>query len=273
MTTGNAQSKATQLVAAVAEVPAMFAGLNAVMKAGPAPKSQARKEAARPLGQYVSILAGQHLSAGIDQLHTWHRLLTPVLTPMGRLEVFEPIAAHLTLIRGAIEGAVMCRWLVDPRVEAATHIQRGLALMIEDYRNQRAWEYDRGIAPDAFVAPGRTGAQRHQDFVTARRDAKIEDVEVPNFVDLCGLYAGLQSACHGRAWYRLLSANAHGYQWGSMAVVLEEVEGAPEIPGGRLRMTSANDEVAVTATGLAVRAAKIALGEYAAYEGRSGSGQ
>ena len=251
----------------------MFAGLNAVMKAGPAPKSQARKEAARPLGQYVSILAGQHLSAGIDQLHTWHRLLTPVLTPMGRLEVFEPIAAHLTLIRGAIEGAVMCRWLVDPRVEAATHIQRGLALMIEDYRNQRAWEYDRGIAPDAFVAPGRTGAQRHQDFVTARRDAKIEDVEVPNFVDLCGLYAGLQSACHGRAWYRLLSANAHGYQWGSMAVVLEEVEGAPEIPGGRLRMTSANDEVAVTATGLAVRAAKIALGEYAAYEGRSGSGQ
>jgi hypothetical protein len=56
-----------------------------------------------------------------------------------------------------------------------------------------------------------------------------------------------------------------------MATVLEEVEGAPEIPGGQLRTTSANDEVAVTATRLAVRVAKIALGEYATYQGRSGS--
>jgi hypothetical protein len=272
MTTGATQGEGqdpqitARLLAAVAEVPALFQRVGAVALAAASSRSEATKDAARPLGQHVAILAGSHLSNGIEHLLTWHRLLTPAVPAVGPAEAWQPIAAHLTLIRGGMEGAVMCRWLVDPKADSAIRIQRAVALLLEDYRNRRAWEDDIDVAPDALRS-GKTGAQRYKELLAARKDAKIEEVDVLNYTDLFGLYAGYRAPCTGRAMYRLLSAWAHGMQWPLATARLEVIEDGPQVPGGKVGKLSANDDLSATFTALAVRIARIALDELADYEG------
>lgn len=184
-----------------------------------------------------------------------------------KVEGWQPYAAHVTLIRACMEGAVMCRWLVDPKADSTVHIQRAVALLLDDYRNRRAWEYDLGVAPDAPFGEGKTGAQRYADLLAARKAAKIEEVEVLNYTDMFGLYAGYRSPCNGRAMYRVLSGWAHGMGWTQGTANLEPVEDGPMVPGGRLGRFSANDDMSATYTAWAVRLAKIALRELMAYRG------
>ena len=144
----------------------------------------------------------------------------------------------------------MCRWLVDPKADSTVHIQRAVALLLDDYRNRRAWEYDLGVAPDAPFGEGKTGAQRYADLLAARKAAKIEEVEVLNYTDMFGLYAGYRSPCNGRAMYRVLSGWAHGMGWTQGTANLEPVEDGPMVPGGRLGRFSANDDMSATYTRL-----------------------
>ena len=256
-----------RLLAAVSEVPALWEQLHAVARTTSSPQSEATKDAAMPLGHYGALLADQHLSNGIEHLLTWHRLLHPP-TPQGHpVQVWQPYAAHVTLIRAGMEGAVMCRWLVDPQVESKVRIQRGVALVLEDRRNRRAWESDMGVAPDASSGKSRTGAQRYADLLSQRKTAKLEEVEVLNYTDLFGLYAGYRTPCSGRAMYRLLSGWTHGMEWPQGTANLEPVEDGPMVPGGQLSTASANDEMAATFTAFAVRLARTALHELATYRG------
>jgi hypothetical protein len=255
-----------RLMAAVSVVPAMWEQWLAVVRAASPPESEATKDAAQPLGQHVAILAGTHLSNGMEHLLAWHRLLMPP-TPHGfPVQGWQPLAAHVTLIRACMEGAVMCRWLVDPKADSTVRIQRAVALLLDDYRNRRAWELDRGIA-DADFGKGKPAAQRFEDLRKERDDAKIEEVQVLTCTDLFGLYAGYRTPSSGRAMYRLLSAWAHGLQWPLITAKLEPIEDGPKVPGGGIGRLSANDDMSATFTAFAVRLAKIALGELATYEG------
>jgi hypothetical protein len=255
-----------RLIAAVSEVPTLWELWLAVVRADSTPQSEAAKDAAHPLGQHVPILAGTHLSNGLEHLLSWHRLLMPP-TPQGfPVQGWQPLAAHVTLIRGCIEGAVMCRWLVDPKADSPVRIQRGVALLLDDYRNRRAWENDRGMG-DADFGKGKNAAQRHEDLRKARDDAKIEEVPVLNYTDLFGLYAGYRAPSGGRAMYRLLSAWAHGLQWPMATANFVPIEDGPKVPGGGVGRFSANDEMSAVYTSVAVRLAKAALHELMAYRG------
>ena len=272
MTTGHGEGEdqdpdfTAQLRDAVSEVPALWELWLTVVRTGSSPQSEATKDTAQPLGCHVPILAGTHLSNGMEHLLSWHRLLLPP-TPQGHtIEGWQPLAAHVTLIRACMEGAVMCRWLVDPKADSAVRIQRAVALLLDDYRNRRAWECDRGIA-DADFGKGKNGAQRLEDLRQARDDAKIEAVPVLKYTELFGLYAGYRKPSSGSAMYRLLSAWAHGLQWPLATAHLVPIEDGPKVPGGGVGRFSANDEMSAVYTSVAVRLAKAALNELMAYRG------
>lgn len=84
----------------------LFDRLGLLAREAVAPGSNASKDASVPLGHHVRILAIDHLSTGLEHLVMWRRLL---------MSGVQPNAVHMTLIRGAMEGAVNCRWLIDPR--------------------------------------------------------------------------------------------------------------------------------------------------------------
>jgi hypothetical protein len=165
-----------------------------------------------------------------------------------------------------MEGAVMCRWLVDPNADSTMRIQRAVALLLDDYRNRRAWENDRGIG-DADFGKGKNAAQRHEDLRQARDDAKIEAVPVLKYTKLFSLYAGYRKPSSGSAMYRLLSAWAHGLQWQLATANLVPIEDGPNVPGGGVGRFSANDEMTAVYTSLAVRLTNTAFHELMAYRG------
>ncbi len=117
--------------------------ITATSLAGAQPGSAAATDEASPLGHHVRIMAIDNLMIGLDHLVIWHRLLTAAV---------QPNASHITLIHGAMEGAVTCRWLIDPRVDSVGHVRRGVALLLEDYGNRDDFERDLGIA-DAIKPP------------------------------------------------------------------------------------------------------------------------
>ncbi len=51
-----------------------------------------------------------------------------------------PTDAPITLFRAALEGAVMTRWLVDPRPVPRERVGRGVAAQLKDYDKRRKFE-------------------------------------------------------------------------------------------------------------------------------------
>lgn len=251
-----------QLAEALAQAPILFNRLTATSRAGAQPGSAAAMDEASPLGHHVRIMAVDHLMTGLDHLVMWHRMLTAGV---------QPYASHVTLIRGAMEGAVTCRWLIDPREDSAERVRRGVALLLEDYGNRGDFERDFGIV-DAVKPPAKSAADRQAELKAARIAAKIGPTQAPKMTTLFGGYIGLPPA-RGRAIYRLLSAWAHGKQWKGLTAKFEVVEDAVAVPGGRLVKVTANDDLSLNLTVLGMMTATRALKEMDAYCGVSRSGR
>jgi len=247
-----------ELMSVLARVPGLFDQMNAMGRQAPAPGSEASRDSARPLGHHVAILATDHLSTGMEHLVAWRNLL---------VAGSQPYAAHMTLIRGAMEGAVTCRWLVDPRIDSAERIRRGIALLLDDYGNRRDFERDWGIT--AVEPPAKSAADRIATLRADRDRAKIGHLAVPGPTSLFGAYSGWSPA-RGRGAYRLLSAFAHGQQWKGLILRIDAV--GADVPGGQVVRVSANDELAVAFTAFAVRVAGSALAELGSYVGRASEG-
>ena len=243
-----------QLVQILGRVPDLVARAAAVGRSGVSPGSRAATDASTPLGHHVRIQAIDRLASGVEHLDMWHRLL---------LAGVQPNTVHITLIRGAMEGAVTCRWLIGPE-DSVERVRRGVALLLDDYANRREFEDDFGVSPDAIKPPAKNAATRIAELKAARDTAKIGPIKVPSMTYRFGGYIGM-SAPHGRSMYRLLSAYAHGMQWKAMTTKFELVEGAPEVAGGRVAKVSANDEMAVMLTDLGVTTVAAALRELEAY--------
>jgi hypothetical protein len=248
-----------KLAEVLAQAPVLFDRLTSTSWAGAQPGSLAATDESSPLGHHVRIQAIDHLTTGIDHLVMWHRLLTSGV---------QPYAAHITLIRGAMEGAVTCRWLIDPREDSAERVRRGVALLLDDYSNRADFERDFGIA-DAIKPPAKSAADRRADLKAERIAAKIGPTQAPRMTALFGGYIGLPPA-RGRAVYRLLSAWAHGKQWKGLTAKFEVVEDAVAMRGGKLVKVSANDDMSLNLTALGMMTATRALNELDAFCGATG---
>lgn len=246
-----------RLAQILAQAPIMLDRLGATARAGTSPRSPAAEDAISQLGHNTRIMAIDHLSTGIEHLVVWHRLLAAGV---------QPYATHMTLIRGALEGAVTCRWLLDPPRDSAERVRRGVAVLLEDYGNRRGFERDFGIDPEAIKPPAKSGAERYKELQAERDAAKIGPIKVPSMTYRFGGYVGLQPG-PGRAIYRLLSAYAHGKQWKGLTAKFQVVEEGAEVRGGRLVKVTANDDMSVMLTALGMKTARIALDELQAYCG------
>lgn len=167
----NTQEPATtqQLARILSQAPTLSERLITGVRAGVTFGSAASVDQAHPLGHHTGILATGFLSSGIEHLVIWERLL---------LAGVQPYTAHVTLIRGAMEGAVTCRWLIDPYIDSAARIRRGVALLLEDYANRRDFEQDLGIAVDAIKPPAKPAAERHADLRRERDETKVGRIDV-----------------------------------------------------------------------------------------------
>ena len=81
-----------------------------------------------------------------------------------------------------------------------------------------------------------------------------------------GAYA-LVGAGIGRAICRLMSAYAHGKQWKGSTSKFEVVKDAVAVKGGRIVKVSANDDMSIWLSALAMRVGTVALEELERYYG------
>ena len=128
----------------------------------------------------------------------------------------RPVFAHLPLLRAAVDGASIARWLFDPTASTADRVQRGLRVELEDLAEQeKAQRF--GTGSSLFIAPGEPAAQRLERVKkTAQRDkivAAPRNQWVPT--SLAARYASFpDGGTDSGAWlYAALSAGAHGRRW------------------------------------------------------------
>ena len=220
------------------------------------PSSPAAEDEDHPLGHHAVILATEAVAAAVEHLEVWRRLLT--------VAQVQPYGAHMTLIRGALEGSVTCRWLVDASVPSVERVRRGVALLRDDYINRRDFDRDMGIR--AVPSPGKTAAARVKDLERDYRAAKVKPGAAMGVTSRCRAYA-VPSGDIGVAAFRLLSAFAHSHQWAGLGMQLEEVPSAPAVKGGRIMKASADDSLAVSMTTIGMETALAAINDLERHAG------
>jgi hypothetical protein len=256
--------------AVVAELRRMLEGvhelgrrLEAAHRAPVAPGSLAAADDALPDARFVTIFAAQALGAGIDHLNAWRLLANGP-------EV--PILAHLTLLRGALEGATRCRWQVDATVDSGTRVGRGFAARRDDQDERRKFETSpEGSTRSPQPARGLSAVQRlaaldDPDAVKAREAAGIRTVGFTDTTSLMVAYG------HER-WFRLASGLAHGKEWALAATALKDSAEPPLAPKVGHGIISASEPVAIALTGVTVNAVRTALAELEAYRSAPPSGR
>lgn len=247
----------------LARVPALIERYEGLIRADRATPSPATDDAGYPAGRSAWDLATSAWGSGGDNLLAWHHLRLGATV--------QPHAAHYTLLRGALEGAVTSRYLTDPYITPARRRRRAAAAQLEDYDERR--KFEDAIQAPAFVAPAKSGADRLADFKQLLVDSNIvraEEVDslgTMGVTDRCQHY-GLLSGHDGSWLYRLLSAYAHGMQWQNIGngQIVEQFD-APSGDGVIVKI-SARDEPVDGATIVAFHALDRALEELIWYAGR-----
>lgn len=204
-----------------------------------------------PDARFVSLHASQALFSAIDHLNTWRLLVDrPGVA-------FIPILAHLTLLRGAIEGALRCRWLVDPAIDSRTRVARGYAAKRDDYLERGRFETSSKKSEAALARTGGLSAAQRVAELDATRDAA--GIPSVGFKDTTAL------AIHygWERWFRLASAAAHGKEWALVGTDIDSSE--PVSPGVLGGPVSASNEVALGLTLVAARLVEAALAQFEAY--------
>jgi hypothetical protein len=221
--------------------------------------SLAAADAALPDARFVSIYAGQALGSAVDHLHAWRLLVRG-----GEI----PYLAYLTLLRGALEGAVRCRWLVDSRVDSGVRVGRGYAARRDDQKERRKWETSVAAivgsipskAPGALSAAERLERLDDPEAIRKREQAGVRSV---GFTDT----TALMKSYRVEPWYRLASGGAHAKEWALGAADMRQALDRPANPGVQHGTVSASAPVALELTREAVQAVRTALEEAEAYQG------
>lgn len=226
-------------------------------KLGPAPRSRASRDARTELGQYAWVLGASAVSSAIDHLISWSELRQRV----------HPTYGHMTLLRGSLEGSVLCRWLVDPNASAEERLRRGAGAQLDDYLERGKFER---LRTDPINEGAMTAKQRIAELEPELAKVKLKPIQLLGPTDLCKRYvpdaAGLGN---GEFAYRLLSAFAHAKQWAILpASEYDEHGPMGDLPGVELVAVRASHQLAGALTLVAMRALTAAMDELHAYAGR-----
>ncbi len=240
---------AAELRATLAVVGELWARYEKAARRPTAFGSPAATDAALPQSRFVSIHAAQSLVSGLDHLAAWRMLVEG-----GTL----PIEAQMTLLRGALEGAARCRWLLDPTVDATTRVARGFAAKRDDYRERGNFEKADGRDPRADTG-AMTADERLAELEGWRQQAGIPLVSFDRTTDLMKVYR-LEGI------FRTLSAAAHGKEWVLAAGTLDERSDPPAPPGVGHGVVSANDRLVLGMTEVVVLVVTRAVAAFEAYK-------
>jgi len=247
---------------ALGRVDGLQARLVAAARPGPVGSSLAAVDDALPQARFVSIHAIQGVSAALDHLLAWRLLMHGPLVPLH---------APMTLLRGTLEGAVRCRWLVDGDLDTVTRVARGYSAKRDDYLQRRRFEESRERLDDEKGRParmastGKSASERLVELEGWRLDAKIPVVA---FTDT----TALMKAYRLERWFRLASAAAHGKEW-VLAAADNERRLDTSAPGVAHGIFSARDDVLLALTVVAVDAVERAVVDFEAYISMPRSGQ
>lgn len=219
--------------------------------AKPADGSPAAADGSLRLGTLAWPLATTAWGVGGDHALSWYHLLIA-----GK----QPMSAHYSLARSAIEGAVTCRWLLAPAEDPETRRMRGAIAQLEDYRNRRTFEADTGLDKKTPSPPAKLAGVRYSEQLAAMKALGIAPTKPPLTTDLF--------ETHGPgAWlYRVLSAHSHGSQWGLLTAKRGEMV-AGAFPDTYAATMTADDSLTQVAAFYTVQALRSALQDIAGYLG------
>jgi hypothetical protein len=183
----------------------------------------------------------------------------------------QPSFAHLTLVRGAPEGCCVARWLCEPAIDSAERTRRAAGVQLGDYDQRLRFERRMAARLQKPTGAAKTAAQRTEALEKVLRRQQVKPIGMPSATDLFARYAlpSDPEKLAGESLFRLISGIAHAKTWSLYA--LSELGEKVEHHGGRLAVkVTANDELALGATGIAMRVAADALDDLERYasEGR-----
>lgn len=115
---------------------------------------------------------GALASSSLDHLLTWRHTLTSGL---------QPTYAHMTLLRGAMEAAVVARWLVDPDAGPKERVARAAAWLRESYLTRRRVETTLGVP---VIPPAQPANDRLADLGREVGSLRLPARPVPKMTTL-----------------------------------------------------------------------------------------
>jgi hypothetical protein len=202
----------------------------------PFPGSVAAIDATIPHARWVVVTAAIALGVAADHMVTWRNIVHA-----GSIPIYAP----MTLLRSALEAAVLTRWVVDPRCDPTSRVARGIAAEIDNHRERGLFEVA-VHAPPRPPGTGMSGADRQAELAAARDAAKIPRVEL---LGMTGLAAAFGAPGYADvSWlYRLLSAFAHGKEWSLFGTAMEPPVPAAT-PGVKRGRVTSKDTVLIGST-------------------------
>jgi hypothetical protein len=194
-------------------------------------------------------------SIALDHLLAWRAL---------RMDArIQPSFAHFTLVRAAMEGVAVARWLTEALIDSAERVRRAAGVQLADSRQRRAYEEQANFQPGP---EGRTATQRIAALERLLRRTGCAATTMPSATVLFGLYVftGEDKRLRGEQFFRLISAISHGKVWSLFGI--SDVGDVISVEHARRAApVSAHDELAFTATGLAMRLASAAVRDIERY--------
>lgn len=195
----------------LARLQGLWLRLDVALTTEPVPGSAAAAELTDWLAAFAHDLAAVSLRAALDHLVTWQRVYAAG---------FRPTYAHLSLIRTAHEGAWLAYWLMEPGVDSAARLARGVAAQCDDYHERRKVEEAIGLS--SVTPPAKLAVDRLADLMVEatsrgltrpnKKGDPILSTPLLSAVELFDKYEPVGKS-RGSYLYRLLSGYAHGKQW------------------------------------------------------------
>ena len=206
-----------------------------------------------PFGQLVRSHAMTAATNGVDHLVAWGALYI-----QGR---WAPTFAHMTLLRGSLEGCSTARWLVDPAVDSRVRIARGVGAQLADLAERAKIENLPRKTPPAPRQPNfRPASERIHRLEEAAAAAGICPLRIGH-TDVVARFGP------GEASYRLVCSYAHAGMALTMATSDLEVADENDPDGLRVARLTANPQLSLDMTELAIANASRAVREIYAYVG------
>lgn len=219
------------------------------------PSSPARQDEGRPLGYLPLTMSATALSFAKDHLLAWRKL---------QRGGGKPDFAHVTVLRSMLEGAVTCRWVLDPSNTSDERILRASWTQLDDLENRRKFEDSIGATNAARPPGAKSGADRKREL-----QLEMERLDMPlrplNMTDLFERYAAVSGS--GGFAYRLAGAFAHNRPWAFLVSVIEPQPGASDFQGTRGAKITADERVSLLVAKLSQDCFAAALRDLATYKG------